>query len=235
MPKVASPEEWRAERIRLLKEEKELTKHHDRVSAARRRLPMVKLDKMYEFDTPEGKKALADLFEGRTQLVVYHFMFDPEWEKGCGGCTGYVDAIGDLSMLHERNTTFALVSRAPLEKLEKYKAERGWDLTWVSSFGSDFNYDMHVTLDESVAPIEVNFESKEEFVRKHPTAAPKGEVQGLSVFFKVGDDVFHTYSTYARGVENLVDSYTILDCTPYGRQEDWEDSPPGWPQKPTYG
>jgi predicted dithiol-disulfide oxidoreductase (DUF899 family) len=234
-PRVATRDEWLTERIKHLEHEKELTKQHDRLTAARRRLPMVKLDKTYEFDSPEGKKSLGDLFEGRPQLIVYHFMFDPAWEKGCMGCTGFVDALGDLSMLNERNTTFALVSRAPLEKLERYKAEKGWKRTWVSSFGSDFNYDFHVTLDENVAPVEYNYLPRDELVRRHGPNMPQGEAHGLSVFFRVGDDVFHTYSSYARGVENLTNSYTLLECTPYGRQEDWEDSPPGWPQKPTYG
>ena len=209
-PQVVTRDEWEIERKKLLLHEKELTKQGDRVSAERRRLPMVKIEKEYAFDGSEGKKSLADLFEGRRQLIVYHFMFDPAWDKGCPGCTGFVNALGDLSMLNERDTTFALISRAPLAKLEAYKASRGWSVPWYSSFGSEFNHDFHVTL-------------------------AGGEAQGLSVFFRVGDDVFHTYSTYNRGVEVLTDAYPLLDVTPYGRQEDWEDSPPGWPQKPTYG
>jgi predicted dithiol-disulfide oxidoreductase (DUF899 family) len=234
-PNVASQEEWLAARKKLLVREKELTKHYDEISAERRRLPMVRVAKNYEFDGPGGKVSLKDLFEGRTQLVVYHFMFGPEDDKGCPGCTGYVDALGDLSMLNERNTTFVLISRAPLAKLEAYKAERGWDRAWFSSFGSDFNYDYHVTNDENVAPVEYNYRNKEELIRHGAPSAIKGEEHGLSVFFRLGDDVFHTYSTYARGTETLVDSYALLDVTPYGRQEDWEDSPEGWPQRPTYG
>lgn len=226
IPKIASQEEWRTERLKLLAHEKELTKQHDRVRAERRRLPMVKIEKEYQFDGPGGKRSLRDLFDGRCQLIVYHFMFDPNWDEGCPGCTGFVDALGDLSMLPERDTTFVLISRAPLPKLDAYKAARGWDRTWYSSFGSDFNYDYHVTLDESVAPTEYNYRNEKEI---------KGEEHGLSVFFRVGDDIFHTYSVYARGTEALTDSYALLDTTPYGRQEDWEDSPPGWPQKPTYG
>ncbi|MGV3616746.1 MAG: DUF899 domain-containing protein [Fimbriimonas sp.] len=233
-PPVVSREEWVAARKTLLDQEKELTKHYDRTAAERRRLPMVKLDKSYTFDGPDGKLSLLDLFEGRQQLIVYHFMFDPAWEKGCMGCTGLVDALGDLSLLNERRTTFALVSRAPREKLEAYKAERGWDRTWVSSFDSDFNYDFHVTLDEKVAPIEYNYRDLEE-LKSHDGYIPSGEAHGLSVFFRVGDDVYHTYSVYARGCESLTDSYRLLDVTPYGRQEDFEDSPAGWPQKPTYG
>jgi len=235
-PRVASAEEWRAERLKLLAHEKEAMKHKDRVNAERRRMPMIKLDKDYTFEGPEGKVSLADLFDGQRQLVVYHFMFDPEWEKGCPGCTGYVDAIGDISLLKERNTNFVLISRAPIVKLNGVKAEKGWTIPWFSSFGSDFNYDFHVTLDESVAPIEYNYRTKED-LENSPAGSSFaiGEEHGLSVFFRTDEGIFHTYSAYARGTESLIDSYQILDVTPYGRQEDWEDSPAGWPQKPTYG
>lgn len=234
-PKVVSRDEWLVERKKLLAHEKELTKQYDRVNAERRRLPMVKIEKEYFFDTPDGKKSLVDLFEGRHQLIVYHFMFDPAWDKGCGGCTGLVDAIGDLSLLNERDTTYVLVSRAPLPKLEAYKVEKGWDQTWVSSFESDFNYDFHATLDEDVAPMEYNFVTKEEAGPEHAGQFEKGEQHGLTVFFRDGDEIYQTYAVYARGCENLTNSYALLDTTPYGRQEDFEDSPPGWPQKPTYG
>ncbi len=209
-PNIATRDAWLAARKTLLAHEKELTKHYDRVSAERRRLPMVKLEKTYMFDGPEGKRSLYDLFDGHHQLIVYHFMFDPAWENGCDGCTGYVNELADLSMLPARDTQFVLISRAPLEKLQAYKTRKGWDRPWYSSFGSDFNYDFQVTTD-------------------------KGETHGLSVFFRIDDDIFHTYSTYNRGTESLTDSYRLLDMTPYGRQEDWEDSPTGWPQHPTYG
>jgi predicted dithiol-disulfide oxidoreductase (DUF899 family) len=235
-PPIVSRDEWLAERKRLLEREKEVTKHRDRVAAERRRLPMVKIDKRYVFDGPEGKRSLQDLFDGRRQLIVYHFMFDPEWDQGCPGCTGYVSSLGDLSLLYQRDTSFALVSRAPLAKLEAYKAQKGWKLPWYSSFGSDFNYDFHVTLDENVAPPEYNYRTREEAERRSGGSRyPKGEYHGLSVFFRTDDDVFHTYSSYARGVEGVTNSFSLLDTTPYGRQEDWEDSPDGWPQKPTYG
>jgi predicted dithiol-disulfide oxidoreductase (DUF899 family) len=234
-PPIASREEWLEARKRLLAEEKELTRHMDRVNAQRRRLPMVRLDKAYEFDGPNGKESLLDLFEGRRQLIVYHFMFDPAWDEGCMGCTGLVDALGDLSLLNERDTTYVLVSRAPLPKLEAYKEKRGWDRKWVSSFGSDFNYDYHATLDSKKKPVEYNYLTKEEIDAKGLTYITDGEQHGTSVFLRVGDDVFHTYSSYARGCEGLTDSYRLLDITPYGRQEDFEDSPPGWPQRPTYG
>jgi predicted dithiol-disulfide oxidoreductase (DUF899 family) len=235
-PPIASQDEWLAARKELLAKEKEDTRRHDQVSAERRRLPMMKIDKDYVFDGPDGERSLLDLFDGRRQLIVYHFMFDPDWDAGCPGCTGFVNALGDLSMLGERNTSMVLISRAPLPKLEAYKALKGWNLPWLSSFGSDFNYDFHVTLDEAVAPVEYNFRTKAELEEK--TGEPhilKGEAHGLSVFFRIGDDIFHTYSAYARGVESLTDSYRLLDVTPYGRQEDWEDSPAGYPQKPTYG
>jgi predicted dithiol-disulfide oxidoreductase (DUF899 family) len=225
-PKVVSGDAWLAERLKLLEHEKELTKQRDRVNAERRRLPMVKVEKEYLFDTPAGKKSLKDLFEGRCQLIVYHFMFDPEWDKGCSGCTGFVDALGDLSMLKDRDTSFTLVSRAPLEKLEAYKSQRGWDRPWVSSYGSDFNCDYHVTLDAKSGLTEYNYRDRPDI---------EGEEHGMSVFFRAGEDIYHTYSVYARGTEGITDAYNLLDLTPYGRQEDFEDSPPGWPQKPTYG
>jgi predicted dithiol-disulfide oxidoreductase (DUF899 family) len=234
-PKIVEPNEWLTARKTLLEHEKEYTRQRDRINAERRRLPMVKLEKEYIFTGSNGAVKLIELFAGRTQLIVYHFMFDPNWDKGCMGCTGYVDALGNLSMLGDRNTTFALVSRAPLPKLEAYKTLKGWTIPWYSSFGSDFNYDFHVTLDETVTPIEYNYRNKAELEKSHGPNVIQGESHGLSVFFRIDDDVFHTYSTYARGVESLTDAYSLLDMTPYGRQEDFEDSPLGWPQQPTYG
>ncbi|HSG38621.1 MAG TPA: DUF899 family protein, partial [Thermoanaerobaculia bacterium] len=161
-PRIASRDEWLAQRKELLAREKEVTKLNDRVSAERRRLPMVKIDKDYVFDGPRGKQSLRELFDGRRQLIVYHFMFDPKWKEGCPGCTGYVNALGDLTMLGERDTSMVLISRAPLPKLEAYKAQKGWTLRWLSSFASDFNYDFHATADEDVAPVEYNYRDKAE-------------------------------------------------------------------------
>ncbi len=234
-PPIVSREEWLAQRKQLLLEEKELTRAQDRLSAKRRRLPMVKIDKDYEFEGPEGKVKLIDLFEGKHQLVIYHFMYDPSWDKGCPGCTWFAGSVGDLSYLDKVDTRFVMVSRAPLAKLDAYKAVKGWKLPWYSSLGSDFNYDYHVTHDPAVASPDYNFMGTEKFVASRPADQPYGEAPGLSVFFRVGDDVYHTYSSYARGVEYLTNTSTILDVTPYGRQEDWEDSPEGWPQQPTYG
>ncbi len=234
-PPIVSHDQWLAERKKLLAHEKELTRQHDRVNAERRRLPMVRIEKDYVFDGANGKQRLKDLFEDRRQLVIYHFMFDPSWENGCPGCTGYANALGDLSMLHNCDTMFAMVSRAPLAKLEAYKAKKGWSVPWYSSFGSDFNYDFHVTNDEKVAPVEYNYRNKAELEANKVPNAISGEEHGLSVFFRIGDDVFHTYSAYARGTEGRTGSRALLDMTPYGRQQDFEDSPPGWPQRPTYG
>jgi predicted dithiol-disulfide oxidoreductase (DUF899 family) len=236
-PEIASRAAWLAQRKELLEAEKALTRQYDRVNAQRRRLSMVKLEKLYSFEGPGGKASLLDLFAGRRQLIVYHFMFDPDWDKGCPGCTRYVNSLGDLSLLGERNTSFALVSRAPLEKLERYRQEQGWNRPWYSSFGTTFNYDFHVTQDNAVVSIQYNYRPKDELEARQATEPwfVKGENHGLSVFFRLDDGVYHTYSTYARGCENLGDVYHLLDVTPYGRQEDFEDSPAGWPQKPTYG
>src|ERR1700682_4683089 len=149
-PPIFLRDEWLTERKKLLAHEKELTQQSDRTNAERQGLPMVKIEKDYIFDGPNGKPSLKDLFEGRRQLIVYHFMFDPAWDKGCPGCTGWVDSLADLSLLKKKDTTFVIASRSPLAKLEAYKAEKGWSIAWFSSFGSDFNYDFHVTLDEKV-------------------------------------------------------------------------------------
>lgn len=235
-PPIVSREAWLAERKKLLAQEKDLTRQYDRVNAARRRLPMVKIEKDYVFDGPKGKQGFRSLFGDRRQLIIYHFMFDPAWAKGCPGCTAFIDSLGDLSLLNVSDTTFAVVSRAPLAKLDAYKAERGWNIDWFSSFGSDFNYDFHVALDPKVAPAEYNYRNKAEMEAAvgHPVKM-EGEEHGLSVFFTIDDDIFHTYSTFARGTESLTDAYRLLDMTPYGRQQAFEDSPAGWPQKPTYG
>ncbi|RYG19611.1 DUF899 domain-containing protein, partial [bacterium] len=212
-----------------------LTKEHDRVNAQRRRLPMVRVEKEYRFDTADGKKSLLALFEGRSQLIVYHFMFAPEWEKGCMGCTGFVDALGDLSDLANRDVTFLLASRAPLSRLLPTKEAHGWDVEWVSTVGDDFNLDYGVLLDPARPPVTYNYKSREELENAFGKIEKPTDLHGISVFFRKADEVFHTYSSYGRGCENLTNTYQLLDITPYGRQEDFEDSPAGWPQRPTYG
>lgn len=234
-PPIVSREEWVAKRIELLKREKDLTKHRDRVVAERRRLPMVKIEKDYRFEGENGPVSLLDIFEGRRQLIVYHFMYDPEWEKGCGGCTWYAASQCNLGGVLASDTTFALVSRAPYPKLAAYKAQKGWTHPWYSSFGSDFNYDFDVTHDASVKPLDYNWMGAEALIKRRAPEEVKGEDHGLSVFFQMNGDVYHTYSMYARGVEDTLGANYLLDTTPYGRQEDWEDSPEGWPQRPTYG
>jgi len=229
LPDIVDREAWRAARIALLAQEKELTRQIDRLNSQRRMLPMVAVDKPYRFTGPDGEVGLADLFGEMSQLIVQHVMFDPEWDNACSSCTASLDEVSDglLRHLAARDTAFALVSRAPLAKLAKYRAERGWTIPWYSSNGSDFNYDYHVTLDEAVAPVEYNYRSGADF------AATKGwslvepgkssEQPGLSCFLKVDDQVFHTYSTYARGADHLGGSYALLDLTALGRQEEWEE------------
>jgi predicted dithiol-disulfide oxidoreductase (DUF899 family) len=227
LPRVVSREEWLAARKELLAEEKAMTRARDRLNTKRRELPMVEVEKDYVFEGPNGEVRLLDLFEGRRQLIVQHFMFDPSWDDGCPSCSAGADEIspGLLNHLHSRDTTFAAVSRAPIEKIEAYKAKKGWTFPWYSSYGSDFNYDFHVTLDESVAPVEYNFRNKQELEQAGMGWLAEGssEQPGHSVFLRDGDRVFHTYSMYARGAEMLGGSYYFLDLTPLGRQEDWEE------------
>jgi predicted dithiol-disulfide oxidoreductase (DUF899 family) len=229
LPEIVSREEWLTARKRLLDEEKAMTRARDALNVKRRMLPMVRVDKPYRFHGRDGEASLLDLFEGRRQLIVRHFMFGPDWDSGCPSCTAAADELADglLQHLHARQTTLAVVSRAPLEKLERYKAERGWTFPWYSSFGSDFNYDFHVTLDESVAPMEYNYRTREEHERAGSGFYVQGtqpiEHPGESYFLRDGDQVFHTYSTYARGAEASGGSYYMLDLTALGRQEEWEE------------
>src|SRR4051794_40729596 len=215
LPQIVSREQWLEARKELLEREKELTRRRDALSADRRRLPMVEITKDYVFQGPDGPARLVDLFEERRQLVVVHFMFHPDWEEGCSSCTAGADEISEglLRHLHVRDTTLAYVSRAPLAKLERYKATRGWTFPWYSSFGGDFNYDFDVTLDRSVKPPVYNYRPVD----------LEGEMPGQSAFLRDGDCIFHTYSWYARGAEQTGGSYYWLDTTALGRQEDWEE------------
>jgi predicted dithiol-disulfide oxidoreductase (DUF899 family) len=213
MPNVVSSAEWQAEHERLLRKEKAATRERDTLAAERRRMPMVEIEKDYVFEGPDGRASLLDLFDGRRQLILYHFMFAPGvggWpDAGCPGCSFVVDQIAHLAHLHARDTSLVLVSRAPLKNIQAYQRRMGWTIPWYSSAGSDFNDDFGLS--------------------------PKqGETFGLSVFFRDGDRIFRTYFTSGRGVEMLGSAWSFLDLTPLGRQEEWEDSPEGWPQTPPY-
>jgi predicted dithiol-disulfide oxidoreductase (DUF899 family) len=209
LPPVVSPGEWEAAHQALLAKEKEATRARDALAAERRRLPRVRIQKDYIFEGPDGETTLHDLFEGRRQLIVYHFMFQPGapgWpDAGCDGCSMFVDNVGNLTHLHQRDTSFALVSRAPPSKIEPYRERMGWSIPWYSLAGNDFNDDLGIT-----------------------------DGFGLSVFLRSGDEIFRTYFTTGRGVEALGSIWTFLDLTPLGRQETWEDSPEGYPQTPPY-
>jgi predicted dithiol-disulfide oxidoreductase (DUF899 family) len=223
LPEVVSRDEWLVARKALLVKEKESTRARDALNAERRRLPMVEIDKDYAFEGPAGRASLLDLFEGRRQLIVDHFMWpDPTVAVGCPSCSGRVDQYGNLAHLHERETTMVVVSRAPLDKIEPFKQRMGWTFPWYSSWGSDFNYDFHVTLDEAVAPIEYNYRDKAELEAAGFTQM-EGDLHGTSAFLRDGDRVFHTYSTYGRGTEQVGGTHYYLDLTALGRQEDWEE------------
>jgi len=225
LPPIVTREEWVAARKELLAREKELTRARDALNADRRRLPMVEVTKDYVFEGPQGELRLIDMFEARRQLILGHFMFDPRWEDGCPSCSAGADEVaqGQMEHLHTRDTTLAYVSRAPLEKIERYKAKKGWTFPWYSSYGSDFNYDFHVTLDESVAPVEYNYRTPEEYEQRGSSFFTENEqpieMPGTSCFLRVDDRVFHTYSSYARGAEMTGGSYYQLDLTALGRQE----------------
>jgi predicted dithiol-disulfide oxidoreductase (DUF899 family) len=229
LPEVVTHEEWLAARKKLLVREKELTRLRDELNAERRRLPMLEVEKDYRFEGPDGPVGLVDLFEENRQLIVYHFMFAPEWPEGCPSCAASADEISEglLDHLDSRDTTLAFVSRAPLAKIEAYQARKGWRIPWYSSYGSDFNYDFHVTLDDSVAPIEYNYRTPAEHVTAGSAYYISGrqplEEHGYSCFLRAGGTVFHTYSMYARATETLGGSYYYLDMTALGRQEEWEE------------
>ncbi|TCO61009.1 DUF899 domain-containing protein [Actinocrispum wychmicini] len=234
-PEVVSREQWLDARKALLAKEKEATKARDRLNAERRRLPMVKVEKDYAFTGPDGRYRLADLFDGRSQLYVHHFMWIDETDTGCSRCTGAADQTFTppiLADLHDHDVTFVAIARAPYPKIQAFTEGRGWMFPFYSSAGSDFNYDLHTTLDEDRAPVEYNYRTKDELLAQGFTEQDlRGDWPVNSVFLRDGDDVFHTYSAFARGMDHMVTPYTFLDLTPYGRQEQWEDSPTGWPKQ----
>jgi predicted dithiol-disulfide oxidoreductase (DUF899 family) len=212
-PPIVSKEVWHAAHDTVRVKEKALTRQHDALAAERRRLPMVKIDKRYVFVGDKGTARLVDLFDGRRQLILYHFMFAPGvdgWpDAGCPGCSFVADQIPHLAHLHARDTSFVFVSLAPLAKIKRFRRRMGWTIPWFSSAGTDFNKDFGLSTEA-------------------------GETFGLSVFIRDGRNVYRTYFTNGRGVETLGTVWTLLDLTPFGRQEAWEDSPNGWPQTPPY-
>ena len=226
LPHVVSREEWRAARVRLLVLEKEATRAHDALSAERRKLPVVEVEKEYLFESCTGDRlGLGGLFGGRRQLIVYDFMFDPEWEEGCAGCSLFADSVGHLAHLHARDTSLVLVSRAPMAKLLPFRERMGWRIPWFSSFGSDFNHDFHATTDAAIAPVEYNYRDADTLLKRGESCHVSGEQPGLSVFVRHGERIFHSYSTFGRGMDPLLTPSIFLDLTPGGRQEGWGGMP----------
>jgi predicted dithiol-disulfide oxidoreductase (DUF899 family) len=234
LPEVVSRGEWLDARKRLLVKEKEFTRARDALGAERRRLPMVKIDKAYEFEGPDGRASLLDLFEGRRQLIVDHAMWlwdvQPDGSEvprdvGCPSCSSRLDNIGHLAHLNARDTTLVVVSRAPYAKIAPFKKRMGWTFPWYSADGSDFNNDFHVTVDDRVGPVELNYRNEAELAELGLVWSParRGDYPGLSCFLRDRDDIFHTYSAYARGLEQPGGTHYYLDLTALGRQEDWEE------------
>lgn len=220
---VESREAWLAARLELLAREKAWTREGDALAAARRALPRVRIDAPYVFSGPDGERSLLDLFAGKRQLVLYHFMFDPSWEQGCKSCSFVADHFAGAQVhLAARDTALAVVSRAPPAKIAAFRARMGWTFPWLSSHGSRFNYDFHVSFDPAdvaARAVEYNYTTQ---------AFPHPEAPGLSAFVREGDAVYHTYSTYGRGFEPVMATYAILDLTPLGRQEAGLESPMAW-------
>ncbi|MGN6676155.1 MAG: DUF899 domain-containing protein [Streptosporangiaceae bacterium] len=220
-PRVVSAAEWLTARKELQAAEEAAARTLQEIASRRREMPAVRIQKDYVFEGPADKASLLDLFEGRTQLIVQHFMFDPDWDEGCPVCSLLADSIGTLAHLHARHTSFAVVSRAPISKIEPFRQRMGWTFPWYSSYGSDFNYDFHVTHDENVAPVEYNFRSAQELIDMgEPFFARPGEQGGVSVFFRDGDTVLHTWSGYGPVTDLLSGNDVRLDLTPLGRQDE---------------
>ena len=220
MLKVVSSEEWLKARKKLLIKEKEFGRRRDAIVEERQRLPVVEIEKQYIFEGLNGPATLLELFGKHRQLIIYHFMFDPDWEAGCAHCSHCADTFqGATVHLAARNTAFSAISRAPMPKIEHFKERMNWSFPWYSSFSSDFNYDFHVTIDKTVGSTQYNYKERENF---------KGEDSGVSTFLREGDTIYHTYSSYARGLDLLLNTYNYLDLTILGRQEG--KSPDDYPQ-----
>lgn len=217
-PPVVSRDEWMAAHQKQLEREKLHTRERDALNAERRRLPMWQIEKDYVFNGPDGRASLADLFAGRRQLLLYHFMFGPNATEGCVGCSMVVDNMGHPAHLHARDISLVLVSRAALDRIEPFQRRMGWSLPWYSSHDTDFNVDF------GVGPRKPQTDQHQD-----------GEMFGLSVFLRDGEDnIYQTYFTQHRGVEYLGSSFSYMDLAPYGRREDWENSPEGWPRGQRY-
>jgi predicted dithiol-disulfide oxidoreductase (DUF899 family) len=222
-PNVVTPSEWLTARKAVLELEKEATRQRDLLTAARRTLPMVKVEEDYVFDGPDGPSRLLDLFQGRPQLIVYHFMFEPTSDEGCKSCSHLADNVaGSIVHLGARETSFAAVSRAPIAKIDAFKRRMGWTFPWVSSFSNDFNTDFAVTVDVegTEGSGEYNYTPAAALFKAGKIWMRKGELPGLSVFLRDGNVVFHTYSAYQRGLDLFLNTYNLLDVTPLGRQEE---------------
>lgn len=231
LPPVVGADEWLVARKEMLRKEKALTRLRDELNAERRMLPMLRIDQNYEFVGPAGTVTLADLFDDRPQLVIHHFMFAPEWDTACPSCSSAADGISGLRQLHARNTTLVAVSRAPYAKIAAYQGRMGWSFPWYSSYSSNFNYDFHATLDDRVAPVLLHLRDEAELAEVGTpwTGGPwepsmRGtEMPGISTFIMVEDEIFLTYSTFGRGIEEFHHGYPYLDLTVLGRQEEWEE------------
>ncbi|KAJ3497798.1 hypothetical protein NLG97_g1620 [Lecanicillium saksenae] len=215
--KIATLDEWRAARVAFLAKEKALVKAREELVAELQTLPMVPVTKEYTFTGPDGPLSFQDLFGGHSQLIIYHYMFDPSWENGCDGCAFTLANAPDPRHLAEKDTALVIVSRAPIDKITRWKAKNFWSFPWVSSFGSDFNYDYHVTLDEKVAPIEYGYRNKEE-LEAAGVKGIEGEQPGLNVFKLQDGQVYHTYGNY-HTIDSISGINGYLELTPSGRNE----------------
>jgi predicted dithiol-disulfide oxidoreductase (DUF899 family) len=240
LPPVVSRDAWLRARKELLAEEKALTQAQDALNAKRRRMPVTRVERAYTFAGPAGPVTLPGLFAGRRQLYVHHFMWHEADQRHCPGCTKAAELVFDnpalRAFLAERDVTFVAISRAPLAQIEAKRREHGWTFPWYSSAGNDFNYDFHATLDATRAPVLLNYRDAGELAAAGlPPKDQQGDWPVNSVFLREGETVYHAYSAFMRGLDQLFTPHNFLDLTPYGRQEDWEDSPAGWPRRPVHG